>query len=57
MTLNEEQMDLLQEMREAGWAVTVVSPDVLDGTPKGWVENVMRDAAMREIGWFDGEDE
>ena len=56
MTLNEEQLDLLQEMREAGWAVTVVSPDVLDGTNPSWVESVMREAAQREINWdFEGE--
>lgn len=56
MILNDEQQELLQDMRAAGWAVTVVSPGELDGTNPSWVESVMREAAQREINWDFGEE-
>lgn len=59
MVLTEEQQDVLDELRETGWAVHLVSPERLDGTPRDWVENAMKAAATQEIGWdfFEGEQE
>ena len=53
LDLHDRAEEVIAELREAGWAVVAITPQALEGTQRDWVENEMRVAAMREIGWFD----
>jgi hypothetical protein len=48
--MTPEQIDAIDELRAAGFAVTVMTPDELDGASPSKVEDLMWERAWNAVG-------